>query len=71
MFVFPDAVVSDGVVASLIVVAPESVFAPVEVINVPDEPAHVLAPDPEAVFPPANTGVFIVHEVVALAPANV
>jgi len=71
VLVLPDAVVSDGVVASLMVVAPDSVFAPVLVIKVPVEAAQVFAPEPEAVLPPAKTGVFIVHEVVVLAPVNV
>lgn len=62
VFVFPVAVVRLGVVASLIVVAPESVFAPVLVKNVADEPTNVIEPAPVAVNPLAITGVVNVGE---------
>lgn len=51
MLVFPEAVVSDGVVASAIVTAPPNVLAPVEVRKVPDEPEKSLAVEPVAVNP--------------------
>ena len=71
VLVLPEAVVSDGVVASLMVTAPERVFAPVEVMKVPVLPAKVLEPEPEAVKPPVITGVVSAQEVVVLAPVKV
>lgn len=74
VFVLPDAKVRLGVVASLIVVAPERVLAPVEVMNVPVLPAKVLAEDPEAVRPAEMTGlvrVLAASVCVAATPTNV
>src|SRR5947209_6658443 len=59
------------VVVPLIVVLALRVLAPVEVTKVPVLPAKVFAPEPEAVNPPANTGVVSVQEVPVDAPVKV
>src|ERR1019366_6835472 len=71
VLVLPVARVSEGVVASLIVTAPDRVLAPVDVMKVAVLPTNVMEPAPEAVRPPAITGVVSVHEVVVEAPVNV
>ena len=66
-------------VASAIVTAPERVFAPLEVRNVPVDPEKSFAPDPDAVSPEVTTCVVIAGdvektrlvEVVPVAPAAV
>ncbi len=63
VFVFPEAVVSDGVVASVIVTAPLNWLAPVDVKKVPEEAEKSLAPDPEAVNPATTTIVVMLGDV--------
>lgn len=74
VFVLPVASVRLGVVAALIDTAPLSVFAPVDVMNVPVDPANVFAALPLAVNPVLITGavrVLFVNSCVAARPTTV
>ncbi len=69
MFVFPEASVMDGVVASVTVTAPESWLAPLEVLKVPEPPEKSFDVAPLAVRPAftASAPPEIVNPPVAVA----